>query len=102
MLVFENVDGIVGDVLKSFVKPDEDLAIVFGLVVLNTNEFHQFTYQGAKWLAHESRHGAQSDALGGFYLPAHIGFNLTIGYDRNPLEQDAREYANRNWWRFYK
>ena len=106
MLIFENVDGLVGNTLKSIAPPgtppDAEMAVVIGLAALNTGKFRQHTYEGAKWLAHESWHGVQSEALGVFYLPANIAINLTVGYDNNPLEHDAEEYAKKNWWRFFE
>jgi hypothetical protein len=43
--------------------------------------------------AHERRHVAQNLVLGPLFLPLYVLLWLAFGYDRQPLERDARAAA---------
>ncbi len=105
VLIFENVGGKPGEVLRSFISPDSEqdteMAVVVGRAILNTGEFSEDTDQGAKWLAHEYCHTVQSEALRVAYLPTYGFLNLLYPYGEHPMEKDAREYSNK-YWKLYR
>ena len=86
--------------MKGLAPPGYENALVIGRVVLNTSEFGQLGQEkGARWIAHEFRHAAQSEPLGVYYLPAYGLLFLLYPYEEHPMERDARKYSNENWQR---
>ena len=62
-------------------------------ITLGSSCFYSVPKQAvsSSWRRHEEEHKAQWSRLGWRFLPIYLYYHIRYGYDKNPLEIEARE-----------
>lgn len=84
VLLFANAKGLPGNIIRKA----GFAAGTFGHVVICTRD------PGPELFAHELEHTRQAERLGLFFAPLYLYLLLRYGYQRHPMEREARAAAD--------